>query len=61
MSEPEAVKHSPLPPALAQAHHVAITHHCRLACETAHPRFRHLIGPKSSGFVVALTVNSGYE
>lgn len=57
----ERVALSALPKELEHAHNLAITHFCRLACETAHPRFRHLIGPKSSGFVVALTVNSGYE
>jgi hypothetical protein len=36
---------------------IAIEHHCRLAVETLHPRFKRLIGPYS----VILTVNSGYE
>lgn len=36
----------------------ALEHHCRLAIETAHPRFSHW----RSGLVsVVLTVNSGYE
>lgn len=36
---------------------VALRHHCRLASETAHPRFatRHGI------WSLVLTVNSGYE
>jgi hypothetical protein len=37
---------------------VALAHHCRLACETVHPRFTHR-GPR--GWIVRLTVNSGYE
>lgn len=36
----------------------ALTHHCRLACETAHPRFGRCL---PGGFTVVLTVNSGYE
>jgi len=36
---------------------VAMTHHCRLACETAHPRFTH----RPHGWIVRLTLNSGYE
>ena len=36
---------------------IAITHHCRLATETLHPRFRAFDGVCSS----VLTVNSGYE
>jgi len=35
----------------------ARVHHCRLAMETVHPRFRWLDG----GHGVVLTVNSGYE
>lgn len=36
----------------------AVDHHCRLACETMHPRFRRL----TRGIIsVILTVNSGYE
>jgi hypothetical protein len=37
---------------------IAIDHHCRLACETVHPRFAWL---RPDGFTVVLTVNSGYE
>jgi hypothetical protein len=36
----------------------ALNHHCRLACETTHPRFRHI---RADGIWVILTVNSGYE
>ena len=36
----------------------ALQHHCRLACETAHPRFCRRL---PSGLSVVLTVNSGYE
>jgi len=35
----------------------AIQHHCRLACETAHPRF----GTPLPGGSMVLTINSGYE
>lgn len=35
----------------------AITHHCRLAIETMHPMFRHVVMP----YCYILTVNSGYE
>jgi hypothetical protein len=35
----------------------ALAHHCRLAIETFHPRFRWIDGP----FSILLTVNSGYE
>jgi hypothetical protein len=35
----------------------ALTHHCRLAFETAHPRFAHL----KARYSLVLTVNSGYE
>jgi hypothetical protein len=38
-------------------HKIAITNHCRLACETVHPRFRAFDGRIST----ILTVNSGYE
>lgn len=37
----------------------ALSHHCRLACETAHPRFGYL-APGGVASVV-LSVNSGYE
>lgn len=37
----------------------AIQHHCRLAIETAHPRFAHWLDPGRVSLV--LTVNSGYE
>lgn len=36
---------------------VALAHHCRLAVETYHPRFRYCMGTHS----IVLTVNSGYE
>lgn len=38
-------------------HHKALKHHCRLACETIHPRFGYKRGTHS----IVLTVNSGYE
>jgi hypothetical protein len=38
---------------------IALRHHCRLAVETMHPRFR-LLGP-GAAYSVILTVNSGYE
>jgi hypothetical protein len=38
-------------------HKIAITDHCRLACETLNPRFRALEGAYST----IATVNSGYE
>ena len=37
---------------------IALTYHCRLACETAHQRFHKMDGPNIS---IMLTVNSGYE
>jgi hypothetical protein len=37
----------------------AIRHHCRLAVETTHPRFRY-VGPDKA-YSVIVTVNSGYE
>lgn len=44
---------------MTPAQHTALAHHCRLAVETMHPRFRHVL---PGGFVsVILTVNSGYE
>ena len=42
---------------LAEHHLIALHHHCRLAAETLHPRFRFRI----EGHPVILTVNSGYE
>lgn len=36
----------------------AIGHHCRLAGETTHPRFRSMVAPTAS---LVLTVNSGWE
>lgn len=42
---------------MKKPHRVAIEHHCRLACETTHPRFIRDLGPYS----VIVTVNSGYE
>lgn len=38
---------------------VALEHHCRLASETAHPRFCYLV-PGGVASIV-LSVNSGYE
>jgi hypothetical protein len=37
--------------------HRALRYHCRLGCETIHPRFRTLVGTCS----LIVTVNSGYE
>jgi hypothetical protein len=37
----------------------ALENHCRLAAETAHPRFGYYILSKAVSIV--LTVNSGYE
>jgi len=37
----------------------ALDHHCRLAVETAHPRFSRWLNGKLVSLV--LTVNSGYE
>ena len=36
---------------------LALSKHCRLACETAHPRYRVVRHPYS----VIVTVNSGWE
>jgi hypothetical protein len=47
----------PKPPRLRGRHKIAIANHCRLACETVHPRFRAFDGQLSS----ILTVNTGYE
>lgn len=44
-------------PRMNAAQALALKHHCRLASETLHPRFRRLI-PFGS---VIVTVNSGYE
>lgn len=38
---------------------IAFDNHCRLACETAHPRFGHR--RLESSVTVVITVNSGYE
>ena len=38
---------------------VALRHHCRLAVETTHPRFKTV--DRRGGFSIILTVNSGYE
>lgn len=35
----------------------ALRFHCRLACETAHPRFAYA----TATYSIALTVNSGHE
>lgn len=45
-------------PRIAEQRVRALQHHCRLAAETTHPRFKWL-DPR--GFSVILTVNSGYE
>jgi hypothetical protein len=37
----------------------ALEHHCRLAVETIHPRFRHI--DVAQHLSVIVTVNSGYE
>lgn len=42
---------------LSARHQVAMKHPCRLAAETAHPRFAFTFG----GATVVLTVNAGYE
>ncbi len=36
---------------------LALKFHCRLACETIHPRFAY----RNVGHSIVLTVNSGYE
>lgn len=44
---------------MTHAQQIALVHHCRLAVETAHPRFATLI---NGGFAsLVLTLNSGYE
>lgn len=40
-------------------HKTALTYHCRLATETAHPRFGSLV--RGGKFSLVLSVNSGYE
>ena len=46
-------------PLLARHQQLALTHHCRLAIETADPRFAWR--PMMADVTVVLTVNSGYE
>jgi hypothetical protein len=41
-----------------QHQRTAISHHCRLAIETTHPRFAHRL---DDGLTLVLSVNSGYE
>lgn len=43
---------------MTPAQRTALAHHCRLASETVHPRFRHAFGLSEN---LILTVNSGYE
>lgn len=43
---------------MTPAQKVALRHYCRLAAETAHPRFLKLL---PQGVSVVLTVDSGYE
>jgi hypothetical protein len=43
---------------VTKAQRRALSHHCRLATETAHPRFAYRFGRFAT---VVLTVNSGYE
>ena len=38
---------------------IALAHHCRLASETAHPRFCYITPGRRASIV--LSVNSGYE
>lgn len=42
---------------ITEAQRTALEHHCRLAGEATHPRFRHM----GFGYSAVLTVNSGYE
>lgn len=42
-----------------EAQGIALAYHCRLATETAHPRFAHLAA--GGAISIVLTVNSGYE
>jgi hypothetical protein len=49
---------------LTVAQHNALRFHCRLACETVHPRFSSVGGGAYIGddtFSIVLTVNSGHE
>ncbi len=39
----------------------ALEYHCRLACETAHPRFAKSLGLLIGSGSQVLTVNSGWE
>lgn len=43
---------------MTPAQQTALRHHCRLAAETVHPRFRTVL---PTGLSVVITVNSGYE
>lgn len=43
---------------MTERQRIAITHHCRLAGETTHPRFHSQL---HAGLSLILTVNSGYE
>lgn len=42
---------------MTKAQRTALDFHCRLACETSHPRFARVQGRYS----IVLSVNSGYE
>jgi hypothetical protein len=42
---------------MTQAQTIALENHCRLSCETLHPRFTFA----GLGWTRILTVNSGYE
>jgi hypothetical protein len=44
---------------IVAAQQTALHHACRLACETAHPRFSHVLHAGTINLV--LSVNSGYE
>ena len=44
-----------------QHHRKALKHHCRLAVETVHPRFRSTQSLRGVPYGLVLTVNSGYE
>jgi len=48
---------SPSDERLPRQQALALAHHCRLAVETMHPRFRWIEAPHS----IVLTVNTGYE
>ena len=43
---------------MTNAQYIALARPCRLAIETLHPRLREL---HPGGFVVVLSVNTGYE